>query len=137
MTAAATRPLTGWLVDSLSADTFGRKARCTAGGEITKEQAEALRQTVLKSCAKASRPEISVGGDGQEYAATLYCDGPFADLDWRYYDDAAGYEAHEETGGGRVLVGLHCQHDRLCRRAPTTGSSTLAASWRPWTKATR
>ena len=98
--------LTGWLVDSLSADTFGRKdALHSAGGEITKEQAEALRQTVLKSCAKASRPEISVGGDGQEYAATLYCDGPFADLDWRYYEDAAGYEAHEETGGGRVLLG--------------------------------
>ena len=97
---------TGWLVDSLSADTFGRKdALHSAGGEVTKEQAEALRQTVLSACAKASRPDISVSSDGQEYAAILYCDGLFADLDWRYYEDAAGYEAHEETGGGRVLLG--------------------------------
>lgn len=96
---------TGWLVDELSAGTFGRKdALHSAGGEITKAQAEALRQTVLNACAKAGAPDIGVG-DGEEYGATLYCTGAFADLDWRYYEDTGGYEAHEETGGGRVLLG--------------------------------
>jgi len=97
---------TGWLVDDNSAGEFGRKdALHSAGGEVTKAAAEAMRLTVLKACAKASGPNVSVDGSGGEYAATLYCRGLFASLDDRYYEDAAGYEAHEETGGGRVLLG--------------------------------
>lgn len=107
---------TGWLVDNNSASVFGRKdALHSAGGEITATQAEALRLTVLNAAARATAPEISVGGGGMggsaggepgtEYAATLHCGGPFADLDWRYYEDATGTEMHEETGGARVLLG--------------------------------
>jgi hypothetical protein len=98
--------LTGWLVDNHSANEYGRKdALHSAGGEITKEAAEIMRQTVLNACAKASGISVSVDGASGEYAATLYCKGLFASLDDRYYEDAAGYEAHEETGGGRVLLG--------------------------------
>ena len=97
---------TGWLVDDSSVNEFGRKdALHSAGGEITKEAALALRQTVLNACVKAGGPNLSTDGSGGEFAATLYCKGLFASLDDRYYEDATGYEAHEETGGGRVLLG--------------------------------
>lgn len=98
--------LTGWLLDDNSIGEFGRKdALHSAGGEMTPEQAEAMRQTVLAACVKAGGPDIAVDGSGGESGATLYCRGMFSSLDDRYYEDTAGYEAHEETGGGRVLLG--------------------------------
>ena len=98
---------TGWLVDDANANEYGRKdALHSAGGEITKDQALAMRLTVLNACLQTGAiPDVALDGGGEEYAATLQCSGAFSDLDWRYYEDAAGYESHEETGGGRVLLG--------------------------------
>lgn len=96
---------TGWLTDSNSIGQFGRKdAMHSAGGEMTQEQAEALRKTVLDACVQAGAPNVSVDGGGGEAGATLSCSGLFSSFDDRYYEDATGYEAHEETGG-RVLLG--------------------------------
>ena len=98
--------LTGWLTDDNSVGEFGRKdVMHSVGGEMTQEQAEALRLTVLDACAKAGAPDVSVDGAGGESGATLSCRGLFSSFDDRYYEDTAGYEAHEETGGGRVLLG--------------------------------
>ena len=99
--------VTGWLVDDAAAAEYGRKeALHSAGGEMTEDQALALRRTVLNACLGAGRlPDVMLDGAGDEYGATLHCVGAFQDLDWRYYEDAGGYESHEETGGGRVLLG--------------------------------
>ena len=99
---------TDWLTDDSSIGEYGRKEVLhSAGGEISQDAANAMRLTVLTAHAKASRPSVTVQpqqGVSQD-SATLYCKGRWQSLEWRYYADATGYEAHEDVGGQRAILG--------------------------------
>lgn len=99
---------TDWLTDADSIAEYGRKEVLhSAGGEISTASAEAMRLTVLTAHAKASRPTVTVQPQQgvRVDSATLYCKGRWQALEWRYYTDATGYEAHEDLGGQRAILG--------------------------------
>ncbi len=99
---------TDWLTDADSIGEYGRKEVLhSAGGEISTDAANAMRLTVLTAHAKASRPTVTVQPQpgGSASTATLYCKGRWQALEWRYYADATGYEAHEDVGGQRAILG--------------------------------
>ncbi len=96
--------LTAWSADSDSVNEYGRKELLySAGGETGEKGALALQTTLLKAHkAPTGVPTIARSvGEG----ATLHCRGWYDTLAWRYYEDTTGYEANEETGSGRVLLG--------------------------------
>jgi len=95
--------MTDWLVDADSINEFGRKELLhSAGGEVSQASAESLRANVL-AAQKKPIPTMAVGRSDEE-GATLYCYGRFRSLEWRYYEDATGYVAHEDNNG-RILLG--------------------------------
>ena len=99
---------TDWLTDDDSIGEYGRKEVLhSAGGEISTDAANAMRLTVLKAHAKASRPTVTVQPQQgvRQDSATLYCKGRYVALEERYYSDVTGYEAHEDVGGQRVILG--------------------------------
>jgi hypothetical protein len=99
---------TDWLTDDDSIAEYGRKEVLhSAGGEISTASAEAMRLTVLTAHAKASRPSVTVQPQQgvRVDSATLYCKGRWQALEWRYYTDLTGYEAHEDLGGQRAILG--------------------------------
>lgn len=125
---------TDWLTDADSINEFGRKeALHSSGGETTREGAEALRATVLAGAAKAGQPVVSVEGAEGEVGATLYCQGRFHDLEWRYHQQATGYEAHEDIDK-RALLGWTYSNTSLGfianyinKLLDFSGANTLAA----------
>lgn len=101
---------TAWLTDDDSITEYGRRELLhSSGGETTTAAAEALRSTLLNAHATAAQPVVSVAAMDGVDTATLHCQGRWHALDWRYYEDTTGYEAHEETGSQRVLLGWYLQ----------------------------
>ncbi len=98
-----TRGTTDWEDDTESVTRYGYHEHLASLSDTNLEQAEAKRDAILNAVGKPA-PIISIGDSGST-VATIRCIGYWQTLEWRYYQQLAGLEAHDESGGSEQLLG--------------------------------
>lgn len=95
---------TAWAQDDASVDRYGTKELRHTQADTTATAADALRDRIVTQKG-VPRGVPSVGGEG-EVSATVRGRGWYSTLGWKYYEQLAGKEGHEITGGESQSLGV-------------------------------
>ena len=98
-----TRGTTDWEEDAESIAAYGYHEKLGSLANTNLVQAEKKRDTILAAMSAPGRI-LSLGGNTGG-VATIRCTGYWSTLEWRYYQQLAGLESHEESGGTEQALG--------------------------------
>lgn len=98
-----TRGTTDWAEHAESVARYGYHEHMASLSDTNLEQAEAKRDAILNAVGTPARL-ISIGETGAT-VATIRCVGYWQTLEWRYYQQLAGLEAHDQSGGSEQVLG--------------------------------
>lgn len=102
---------TDWAQDDASVERYGTKELRYARADTTATAAEALRDRILaqRGVPKGVPSPGHAGGfapDGGTVEATVRGRGWYSTLGWKYYEQLAGKEGHETSGGENQPLGV-------------------------------
>jgi hypothetical protein len=136
--SAGARATTAWAQDDDSLATYGTREVLAQLGSATVDQAETAREALLEMM-RYPQPQIEVqrallaggkksvsktmGGSGK-----LHLRGWWNTLDWKYFAQTAGKEAHEADGNGTQDLGRVGGNQRAAQGYQLVGSGWEAAA---------
>ena len=98
-----TRGTTDWSEDAESIAAYGYHEHLASLSDTNLIQAESKRDAIINALGKPA-PLVTIGQTGNTIA-TIRCTGYWSTLEWRYYQQLAGLEAHDESGGTEQALG--------------------------------
>lgn len=100
------RKTTDWAEDTMSVNTYGTKELMDTISDATDEEADNRRNSLLEE-KKIPVPLINFQSQAEGgFSALLTCRGWYETLDWTYYSQTKGLEAHVGTGVGIQSLGV-------------------------------